>query len=292
MLDFKVFRDYIKNNLVMAMPKKINNLTFKEVIDDKYSLHIIRNNSRFTKINVTNMYEQYKKGEDINALLDDTAKRVYKELKPSPDKEFKNFILKNSRVGLVELKDVQEGMFWEEFLDYALIYLYEIDKENSRKIITHEIMEDNRITVDEMKYAAMYNTISKYTPRILVFDRYNTFDLIKIPLYSDDDSPSDINFDDIDYCIVTNKLGAYGIGTYGAVSIIFESVINRLVEILGEEFYVIPLNDECVYVLKNDEMFLLSFLGELSIGILLRSPFKIRVYKYNSLKKEYKSFIW
>lgn len=291
MLEYKYFKDYIKNNLVYSMPKKVNGLTFKEVDNGKYSLHIIKRDKVVAKVDMAGIYKKYSDGDDIDTILKNTAQKVYDKIILPNSSEVRETILNNVIIGIIEQSSLKEDMIWDEFLDYAIVYMIvrKTEKEITMDSISYELITHLDITIDELKHTAMLNTLKFNSPKIYTFDENE--DLLSNPgeIPSLIDITNNNNADDIKECLVTGEKNVLG-----SSAIVFEFIAEKLTHLMGGDYYILPINSDEVFVLHDDEFELYSLLEKLK----LMNPFfkdvkifKRRVYKYISSEKKYKKII-
>lgn len=235
----EVIRNCVNQKLSKCMVKVISNQKLNG--DERTALYICSPDTNVSPmIYLETFYEQYLEGETVEMITTQIV-TFYQKIKPESfysTKNIENFEIAKKRLEfkLINAKQNQEllkSIPHRLFLDLAVVY-YLLFEKDEQSIITMQIRNDHMmkwgVSEDELYQIAL----KKMKPRFYSIEdiigqlvKNEIDDIIVYPMY-----------------VLTNSFKQWG-----AVSIVYNEVLEIIGDILGNDFYILPSSVHEVIIL-------------------------------------------
>ena len=253
MMDFNMFQEVVKDNILHSLPAEYKeaSVSVHAVPKVNRTLHalmvMLQDHNKAPNIYLEEMYEHYQQNEDIRICLAEVADAVVeatKEMsKANPvldaDKIQDNVVLclVNSTQNEELLKDVPN----RRFQDLSVIYRWvvNIDRDGMQSmIITNDFAANRGFTEEELFQHAVENTKRICPPRV------KSMQEVMADLAVEDGMPQELLesmgvFEEIppekNLWVLTNEMGING-----AASMLYEENLHKLAEQIGTDLYLLP----------------------------------------------------
>lgn len=299
MMTYELFKDVVAEKILEYMPLEYRNSVVEikfvpKVNETLDGLNIIPLDGRNTEVTPTiyinNMYEEYKKCNDLEKVLRGAAIAMDKAFQQFPDifskpdigKAKDNIVMQ--LVNTVQNKDLLKEMPHREYQDLSIIYRWLIDNDRkgiSSTMITADFAEKLGMDEEQLFEAAAVNTKTLLPVTIRPMDEIiremsiNGDMQEEIVAMIDEKVPDDKMM----YVISNNQ------GINGAVSMLYEDCLHKLAEKLGSDLYIMPSSlHEVIAVSTNrkDPNDLARMVEEINMDqVPLRERLSNQVYYYD-----------
>ena len=240
MLRYDEFKETVMNRIKDYLPTKYKDYSVEihkrnKINEELEALCIINPDVKVNLspvVYINHMYEEYKNNKSLPDILKTAAETIsntHIDINTTLDcknlKENTIFVLVNAENN----KSLLSNAPHKKFLDLAIVFRWLIQRDNEKfmgAIITNEIADKYKLTVDELFGIAKENTRRIYKPRF-----ENIVDLIN-RLSPNDPMPNDKS---VPMYILSNE-----IAMEGASYILYDDILKDIRIQLGEDFYVIP----------------------------------------------------
>lgn len=240
-------------------------------------------------LNMENWYENYLDGYTMDAILTDMAGVVESASIDVPDMDFLHRLYEMTDRIVYEFihteqnRDYLKGLPHREFQDLSIIYswLCDVPSGNACIKITNKLAEEMQLSEEQLFEFAKENTKNIRSYKIQSLGDT----VIGMMPEGQEDMLDQLVSNALNTYLVTNRAGCNG-----AIVILEEEVTDKLYEIFGEDFYLVPSSRHEMLAMPKSFMEV-ERIGELvsdvnAEHVLLCDRLSNNVYQYDSMTKE------
>ena len=252
MMEYEIFKDVVKEKFLSYMPEKYQGMEVRVDSVEKVNRRMDglsvwkagREKTLFPTIYINDMYENYLKSGDLQAVLQDAAEAMDRaamqglqnlSLDMAAAKDNIIFQLVNT----MQNKDMLENLPHRDFQDLSIIYRWVVevgDKGIASTVITHNMAEALGMGEEQL-----FNLAAENTRRILP-PTVKSMNEVMRDMFAADGMPkelADLMIGEMPpeqtMWIISNERGANG-----AASMLYEDKLHKLAESLDSDLYILP----------------------------------------------------
>lgn len=265
MMDYEIFREVVADKFMDYMPDQMQDMEVRVNCVRKVNVTLDgisvadpqRPGNVAPTLYINDMYEEYRKTNDLEGVLNNAAIRMAKEMQKIPFQvpEFNYENVKDNVVFQIintEMnREMLAGVPHREFQDLSIIYRWvvSVDKDGvGNAMITNELAEHIGMNEEQLYRAAVENTRRIFPPVIKSMN-----DVIR-DMFTKDGMPDEIADmmigdmpDDSTMWVITNEQGING-----AISMLYEDNLHALAEKLETDLYIMPSSTHEVIAVSSD----------------------------------------